>query len=212
MNAAPIREAAVAADPGADDGAVAIVSPDGREVWAWYAWSELESAPGRVRLRTWKGIEIPGLRLHEALRWILDDVVAVLEARRIPTVRLAVEGLFIPKFTKKNGKITPGNTLVLIDAGGQAVGILAPLDPDREPHRPTATVWRKRQLGPEAVGLDAAVVEALAISLALSSFRWPHLVPAGWLTGPEKGAVCEAAWMARDALFHSHLPALARVA
>lgn len=202
---------ALGVDPGARSGAAVVLAPDGRAVLGWWAWQEMPPrCRRRVRLRSWLGADTHGLRLLDALRLIRAGIEAIPGIDSV-ILRLSLEGLFIPAILKKDGKTSPGEVGALHEAAGIALGVLGPLDPDRDPLRPLASEWRRRQLG--IAGASAELAERVAVQRAALAFVWPRPDlpgdPAGldWLTAVERGAVGEAAWIARDGIRSNWPPA-----
>lgn len=190
----------VGVDPGAETGAVVWLAPDGRAVRHWWAWERQGGAHDRCsyRLRDAVEAEMPGFAFPE----LLDHIALHLREMGAAPARLVVEGLFIPARLTREGKTSPGNVGALFLSAGAALQAFGFLSYAREPHRPTAAVWRSRQLGRGAGRLNAEAAEALAVERAEVAFAWPGSLR--WLTAAERGAVAEAAWMARDGLTEPH--------
>lgn len=198
---------AVGVDPGATSGAVVWLATDTRTVRFWWAWERQGAAAdyNSYRLRDAVSAEATGLALHE----LLTTIAVQLQGMGAAPALLAVEGLFIPQRTTKAGPTSPGNVQALHLAAGMAVQAFGFLRPARAPHRPSANEWRSRQLDAGAAALDAKRVEALAVTRACQVLRWPDVRDLDALTAVERGAVCEAAWIARDALTRTLSPEIA---
>lgn len=206
-------------DPGTTSGGCAALTPGGVQLTRWLCYVEVQRAYTAGLL--WASQDGAG--------WVPQGELArVLYAWDRPDqYRLAVEGLFAiseprPVVVSKKGKRyrkgpSPASQQALGLSAGVAIGALLPRAVGPV-HRPLAVPdpktkapgWRQRQLGLTGAKADAA--EAYAVQMAerlisgLPSLEvvTDRLATQHRVTEPQAlrayGALCEAAWIARDLL------------
>jgi len=180
----------IGVDPGSTSGALVVLSPDGRSVVMWMAYTKVKSG---IRATDWHGGKGVCGGLCPAIRgiagWVLEDVSGY---------RLAVEGLYVPVASQKR-KATRVNVAAMVPLYESAGMWLAFLLAGQvgEPWRPQAKAWRMRQLGvSQKIGRKA--LDEASVQGALRTLRWPKTLGLTALTVEERIAVCDAAWIARD--------------
>jgi len=180
-------------DPGRSNGAAVLLTAH-NEVAAWWTWCLMARKDGPV----W--------RVSQGLTGDCDNVAAMWEVGDLisgqliydgmtnqPIAKLSLEGLFVPRL-RRGKPVNPQSVIPLAEAAGELVGGLR-MTPA---HRPLATEWRSRQLGLRR-GTSADAAEAAAVRMAPHAFTWPK--DAGIEAAPtkaERGALAEAAYIARD--------------
>lgn len=184
-------------DPGMLDGAAILLEPTGRRVLSWCAWwtcqratvstlvwtqtTEPDEEP--IRARVVRPYQWP-LRCW-APRWCGQAEEAEIRAR------IAIEQ---PLGT--TGGMDSRSHAAAWKAHGIALGVVG--DWYGQPHTPTAQEWRGRAFRGGRLTKDVA--EARAVQLAEAAFDWTSGGDRGGLSKKARGALAEAAWIARDLL------------
>jgi hypothetical protein len=178
---------ALGIDPGKQGAAVILLVEDGRSrVVRAVAWCPRPA--GGFRLR--RDSEDEGRREWEIRDWTWHPQCVVGELTKGLAVDLAaVEGIFAV------GDHVNGIVLLAEHAGAMVAEARRHVE---AVHRPLARDWRPRQLG-LSVRTPADRCEEMAITRAGQIGMVPTLWRAGY-TLTEWGAICEAAWIARDAV------------
>lgn len=177
----------IGVDPGSMNGGALLLEPDAETVIDWLVWQKMARDDGDVyRSKQGNGDE----QTHPSLFWHVHSW-----AQRLPSVyQTVVEGLFVPR---RDGTLKVHEMLTLAESAGEIraafCGCTAPAIPIL---RPRATTWR-----PMVAGIPActprAKAEAQAITKAKAYFKWVGGWPGSKLTKAERGALAEAAWIAR---------------
>jgi hypothetical protein len=190
-------------DPGASDGASALVDVQTRRVLSWWVWTWMPRSTGPgVRHR-------PGMALHGVYRLRSDGFdrrpvqLELLNLGQVAhTIRVDVPAttplvLEMPFGGRKHkGRATdPHDAIVLSEASGILLGILG--HDAATVHRPLASEWRAPH-GWAALSADDA--EARAVEWARRSLMWPDAGRLRSLPHNELGALAEAAAIACDPL------------
>lgn len=189
-------------DPGVSGGAALL---DGDRVVAWWAWTEMKRRkdkrplPSAWRLRA-------SASVHEELDsvwsaaysvvcearhlWLGGPVLLPASPQELPPFRVAIEGLFVGR---RNGALRVQDVLRLAETVGEIRAAVLQRLGTVPIERPGSRDWRP------AAGIPAhtkrAEAEAQAILVAMAELHWPDTHAT--LTKAERGAVCEAALIAR---------------
>jgi hypothetical protein len=164
-----------------------------REAWSW---DRLDRKGGAVyRCRTSEGGEFVGRDLAVIVSTVHRDTLVDL-APDPAWLDLVVEGLFVPRIPTKKAKpggkpppkFNPQSVIPLAESAGIILGLLSGIAATTS--RPLAVEWRHRVLG-LAPNTPADEAEAFAVRMAPALFE-------GLGALAHVGAVCEAAWIARD--------------
>jgi len=176
-------------DPGSDDGALAVLSLDARQVVAVSAFVRVAKG---LRVNT-AAFGLVSVAEVEGPSEVADVWRAALEGQPAPETGARLHGL-----TVEDLFASPKNPQAVVPLA-EACGALAmPLHRHAgRVHRLFASVWRPEQLGRRS-GMTAAGWEALALAKAVQA--WPEFaeLTQGW-TKAQRGAAAEACWMARAA-------------
>lgn len=173
-------------DPGNNSGAAVLLSKHDNVV-AWWTWKRLIRKAGDVcRVDCSDGNAV-----CLAHMWEIGDTIARYLSEKNLAPTFALERLFVPRPRRGQRPVNPQSVIPLAEARGELIGGLRM----RPTHEPLATDWRWRQLSlPNRTRHDAA--EQAAINCARHAFTWPKA--SAPQTKAEKGALAEAAFIARD--------------
>lgn len=185
------RYIVISSDPGESSGAIIRLFGDGKSIHGWWVWTKM-TRKGTLpvfRLKNWTGDVAEFDRLPMLLEVVRSECTKDDE-----WYYLAIEGLFVP------GRHQPMQVQGLLTLA-ESAGAIKCVFSDRyvgECERPLAREWRPRTAGiPQNTKKQEA--EAKAIQYAEVLFSWPGGSRDDILTKAEKGAVCEAAFIGRDA-------------
>lgn len=189
-------------DPGRGSGAAVLLSAHG-EVRAWWTWCLLTRKGEEVwRVTSTEHAPRECVAVWDVACRIRWDACLLGAAGEVD---LVVEGLFVPKLWPKKrheswkqyearARRTLSQqqaVLPLALAKGEVVGSLGMVPQ----HEPRADEWRPRQLSLRP-STPADEAEAVAVRLAPHAFTWPESEAPS--TKAERGALAEAAFIARD--------------
>lgn len=180
-------------DPGSRSGAAVLLAADGQRVLAWWVWVWMDRRRPMYRVRDHLGGTGLGAKVTERRRvW---EIAVHIEGMLYDyaRVQVVIEGLFV---ARRDGTLKVQDVIALAESVGELraglgwTGGLPEL-------RPLSREWRKQVLGlsPRTPRKKA---EAHAVAWAPRLFDWSA---APWgahkLTKEERGAIAEAACMAR---------------
>jgi len=189
-------------DPGVSGGAVLL---DRHRIVAWWAWSEMkrrkdkQPLPSAWRLRAsssqhaeldsvWSAAY--SIVCEARSMWLRAPVLHPPSPEEVAPLRVAIEGLFVGQ---RNGRLRVQDVLRLAETVGEIRAAVLSRLGTLPIARPPSRDWRP------AAGIPAhtkrAEAEARAIEIAEAELHWPETTTPR--TKAERGAVCEAALIAR---------------
>ena len=177
----------IGVDPGSMNGGAVLLAPDAETVIDWLVWQRMVRKEGDTyRSKQGNGDE----EYHYSLFWHVSSWSEGLPSER----QLCIEGLYIPA---RDGSQKIQEILTLAESVGEVrAALYVHTGPCSAILRPLAREWR-----PTVAGIPArtpkAKAEAQAITKAQAYFKWRGGWPGAKLTKAERGALAEAAWIAR---------------